>query len=126
MVITRFHLSIIVSAVVLAVGLPVAGALDVPFTKWLNSVALLAVMNAGYGVWSWLHGGSPVWLEYYNPPTLAELSARYALNDEDDSEDLSEEAEAFVSQMEEFASLDWFLLNHAPARLMYRQRHYWN
>lgn len=52
-------------------------------------------------------------------PALTEQRERYAL-DEDD------EAEAFISQMEDFASHNWLSGNHGYVHLIYRRRNYRN
>jgi len=121
----HFQLYVIISIVVTVLALPLWLMVDVPITKWLNIAAMTSALVAVHVLWSWLQGRRPFNLDEDRRPSLAELRERYAL-EEDDEDEVPEEAEAFVSQMEDFASLDWFLWNHASTRLMVRQKHYWN
>ena len=107
------------------IALPLWLMVDVPIARWFNLAVLPVTLASLHVGWRWLHGRTPFDLDYSRRPSLAELHERSAL-EEDDEDEVPEEAEAFISQMEAFASLDWFPWNHAPARLMYRQRHYWN
>jgi len=107
------------------IALPLWLMVDVPITKWLNLAMWPVALATVHVVWRVLHGRTPFDLDESRRPTLAELRERYAL-EEDDEDEVPEEAKAFVSQLEDFASFDWFLLNNGPARLMVRQRHYWN
>jgi|GEM_PF-2359428 len=107
------------------IALPLWLMVDVPITKWLNLAMWPVALATVHVVWRLLHGRAPFDLDENSKPTLAELRERYALED-DDEDEVPEEAEAFVSQLQDFASLDWFLLNNGSARLMCRQRHYWN
>ena len=56
--------------------------------------------------------------------SVSKVPARQLVTEDED--DIPEDAEAFIDALEDFAGLDWFLLNNGPVRLMYRQKNYRN